>query len=184
MSKSPPSRAALRVADLPQNGPTAFDVRPDAEMLTALAASLELSGLRKVRFAGEIRGQGTNDWLLTGMLGATVVQPCAVTLAPVTTRIDEAVRRLYVHDYVDVDAPEVEMPEDDEIEPLGKWIDPEAILIEALSLALPMFPRAPGVELSDVSATEPGVAPLKDADMKPFAGLAALKDRMKGDDDT
>lgn len=184
MSKFLPSRAALRVADLPQNSPTAFDVQPDPAMLTDMAETLGLSGLRKLRFAGEVRGQGADDWLLTGMLGATVVQPCAVTLAPVTTRIDERVRRLYMRDYVEIDASEVEMPEDDEMEPLGNWIDPEAVMIEALSLALPMFPRAPGVGLPDTSVTEPGVAPLTDDDVKPFAGLAALKDRMKGDSDT
>lgn len=184
MSKTPPSRAALRVADLAQNTATSFLVQPSASVMTAMAETLDLSGLRKVRFAGDVRAQGAKDWILTGTLGATVTQPCAVTLAPVTTRIDIPVRRIYVRDYEEVDAPEVEMPEDDEIEPLHKWIDPEAVLIEALSLALPLYPRAQGVALEETVLTEPGVAPLTKQAMKPFAGLAALKDQLKDSEDT
>ena len=184
MSKTPPSRAALRVADLSQNEATPFSLRPDASVLKAMAEALAVSGLRKVRFTGEVRGHAARDWLLSGTLGATVIQPCGVTLAPVTTRIDLPVRRMYLRDYEDIDAPEAEMPEDDEVEPLGQWIDPEAVLIEALSLALPLYPRAEGVALGETVLTEPGVAPLTRQAMKPFAGLAALKDQLKDDGDS
>lgn len=182
MSKTPPSRAALRVADLAQNAATPFLLQPDATVLAAMAEALEVSGLRKVRFAGEVRGHAAQDWMLTGTLGATVIQPCAVTLAPVTTRIDIPIRRLYLRDYEDIDAPEVEMPEDDEVEPLGKWIDPDAVLIEALSLALPLYPRSEGVALGETVLTEPGATPLTKQAMKPFAGLAALKEQLKDDE--
>ncbi len=148
--------------------------------MKALAVALDLTGLRKLRFEGQIAGHGATDWLLTGDLGATVTQPCAVTLAPVTTRIDVPVRRLYVRDFEEIDAPEAEMPEDDEVEPLGAWIDPEAVMIEALSLAIPDFPRADGAELGETVLTEPGVDPLTDEAAKPFAGLADLKSRLEG----
>ncbi|MEM6373167.1 MAG: DUF177 domain-containing protein [Pseudomonadota bacterium] len=176
MSKSPPSRAALRVADLSQNAGTAFEVVPDPAALEAMADLLELSGLRKVRLVGEVRAEGRADWSLTATLGATVTQPCGVTLAPVTTRLDVPVRRMFLHDYEDTtDAAEVEMPEDDEIEALGAWIDPEAVLIEALSLAIPDYPRAPDVALGETVVTEPGKTALRDEDVRPFAGLADLK---------
>ncbi|WP_299280629.1 DUF177 domain-containing protein [uncultured Tateyamaria sp.] len=185
MSKTPPSRAALRVADLSQNSETAFEVVPDAAAMAAMADTLDLSGLRKVRFAGAISGHGARDWHLEGTLGATVTQPCGVTLVPVTTRLDVPVRRLFVHDFrpdEDVaEGDEVEMPEDDTIEPLGQWIDPEAILIEALSLAVPEYPRAPDAALGETILTEPGVAPLTDEAIRPFAGLADLKAQMEGD---
>jgi uncharacterized metal-binding protein YceD (DUF177 family) len=184
MSKTPPSRAALRVSDLSQNAATPFLIQPAAADLSAMAQALDLSGLRKVRFTGEVRAHGAEDWLLSGRLGATAIQPCAVTLAPVTTRIDEPVRRLYLRDYVEEEAPEAEMPEDDETERLGAWIDPEAVMIEALSLALPLYPRADGVALSETVLTEPGVAPLTAKAMKPFAGLAALKDKLQDEDDS
>ena len=182
MAKSQPSRAALRVADLAQNARTAFEITPDKAALSGIADMLELTGLRKVRFEGDIRAHGATDWSLNGTLGATVTQPCGVTLAPVTTRIDVAVHRLYVRDYIDnSDAPEAEMPEDDEVEPLGVWIDPEAVLVEALSLAVPDYPRAPDVALGETVLTEPGKVPLTDEAMRPFAGLADLKAKLDKD---
>lgn len=182
MAKTQPSRSALRVADLAQNAGTPFEIVPDKDALAAMAEMLELTGLRKVRFVGDVRAQGQADWLLSGTLGATVTQPCGVTLAPVVTRIDTPVRRVYLRDYdEDIDAPEVEMPEDDEVDKLGAWIDPDAVLIEALSLALPDYPRAPGVALGETVLTEPGKAPLTDEAVRPFAGLADLKAKLDKD---
>lgn len=184
MSASPPSAQALRVSDLPQNSQTAFEIVPDSAALSGLAKMLGVDALRKLRFSGVVGAQGTSDWRLDGQLGATVVQPCGVTLAPVTTRIDVPVTRLYLSDYVDPDAPEVEMPEDETIEPLGPWIDPEAVMIEALSLAIPEYPRAAGAALGETVLTEPGAQPLRDADLKPFAGLAALRSQLENDSDS
>lgn len=186
MKQRPPSPTALRVADLSQSSPTGFLLRPEAEQLRRMADELNLNALRKLSFSGAIEAEGAADWRLTAKLGATVVQPCAVTLEPVTTRIDVPVSRLYQRDYVDVDAPEAEMPEDDTVEPLPQWIDPNEVMQEALLLALPLYPRAEGAELGEMVVTEPGQTPMRDEDARPFAGLAALKDQLSGqnpDDD-
>ena len=182
MSGSAPSARALRVSDLPQNASTAFEIVPDRSELDAMAHALGLDGLRKVRFAGAVTAQGKADWTLRAKLGATVVQPCGVTLAPVTTRIDVDVSRLFLRDHEEPDAPEVEMPEDETVEALGAWIDPEAVMIEALSLEIPPFPRADAAELGAVVLTEPGGQALRDADLKPFAGLAALRAQLDEDE--
>ena len=183
MKQHPPSSTALRVADLPQNSATAFALRPDSARLKEIADMLNLDGLRKLSFTGEVSALGAADWQLTGKLGATVIQPCAVTLTLVTTRIDTSVRRVYQRDLEEIDAPEAEMPEDDEVEALTAWIDPGQVMIEALDLALPLYPRAEGAELGTLAVTEPGVAPMTDEDAKPFAGLAALKDQLAGKKD-
>jgi uncharacterized metal-binding protein YceD (DUF177 family) len=170
---------ALRVADLSQNAPTPFEIRPESAALTALAEELGLNALRKLRFAGEIRASGKRDWVLDGVLGATVVQDCVVTLEPVTTRIDQKVRRQYLAAYETPEGDEVEMPEDDGSEPLGSHIDPFEVMIEALSLAIPAYPRKDGQELGEAVFTAPGIAPMRDEDTKPFAALSALKDQLK-----
>ncbi|MFL4470974.1 DUF177 domain-containing protein [Tateyamaria armeniaca] len=182
MSKTRPSGSALRVADLAQNVSTGFAIVPDRAAMDAMAEMLELTGLRKVRFQGEVRAKGAADWILTGTLGASVTQPCGVTLEPVNTRIDVPVRRVYLRDFADdTDAPEMEMPDDDEVERLGDWIDPDAVLIEALSLAVPDYPRAPGVALGETVLTEPGKTALTDEAVRPFAGLAHLKAQLDKD---
>ncbi|MEO6299547.1 MAG: DUF177 domain-containing protein, partial [Paracoccaceae bacterium] len=93
---------------------------------------------------------------------------------PVTTKIAEAVRRQYLADFKESEAEDVEIPEDDSIDPLPEVIDAAAVVIEALALALPLYPRAPGVELGPAAFAPPGAEPLGDADLKPFAGLAGL----------
>lgn len=170
------TQAALRVAKLSTQSPTEFNLRPGAEELAAITEELGLSGLRKLSFSGTVRADGPRDWRLDGQLGATVTQPCAVTLAPVTTRIDALVTRRYLADPspIEPDSEEAEMPEDDTAEPLRSVIDPGAVMIEALSLELPMHPRAPGVELGETVHTEPGATPMRDEDTRPFAGLADL----------
>lgn len=173
---------ALRVADLPQNAPTVFEIRPEGETLTALAQELGLNALRKLRFAGEIRASGKRDWILQATLGATVVQDCVVTLEPVTTRIDQKVERRYLAGFEDPGEEEAEMPEDETSEALGSHIDPFAVMVEALSLAIPAYPRKDGEALGEAVFTAPGVAPMRDEDTKPFAALAALKDQLKTDD--
>lgn len=172
---------ALRVADLSQNSPTAFELTPDSDALNALATDLDLLDLRKLRFAGEITAQGKRDWRLKAKLGATVSQPCVVTLDPVTTRIDIRVERTFLSEWGTPEDSEVEMSEDDTIEPLGPEIDVGAIMQEALALNLPLYPRKEGVALGESVHAQPGVAPLKDEDLKPFAGLAALKDALNKD---
>ena len=44
------------------------------------------------------------------------------------------------------DGDEVEMPEDDTVEPMPEVIDLAEVAAEALALALPLYPRAPGAD--------------------------------------
>ena len=173
----------FRVADLPSNRATSFDLRPTAEENRDMADRLGISGLRKVAFKGQITPEGKRDWRLEGHLGATVTQPCVVTLAPVTTRLQEDVTRLYLAQMPEMpEGEEIEMPEDDTTEPLPDTIDLYVVMAEALALALPLYPRAPDAGTGDMVVTEPGVEPLRDEDTKPFAGLAGLRDSLKKDD--
>lgn len=184
MSPTPPSATSLRVASLSQTSPTPFSLRPDAAALAALAQEMEISGLRKLSFEGALHPMGDSDWQLRGRLGATVTQPCVVTLEPVITRIDTDVLRTFIRDYVDVDAPEAEVPEDDSVEPLGTWIDPALVMEEELALALPQYPRKIETESEPVRVTEPGKKPMSDEEARPFAGLAAFKQQLEDDADS
>lgn len=177
--RSPP-QTSLRVASLPTRKPHRFEMRPDADTREAIARVLDLTALTKLSFAGALQADGTSDWRLDARLGATVVQPCVVTLAPVTTRIDTDVTRRFVRDWEEPeDTDEVEMPEDVSIERLGDTIDLIAVLTEALALALPDYPRSPGATLGEAAFAADGVTPLRDEDTKPFAGLAALKKKLE-----
>ena len=162
----------MAVADLPARRASAFHLRPDAGQRAELARDLDLLALRKLDFRGTLAPDGARDWRLEGTLGATVVQPCIITAEPVTTRLDVPVTRRFLAQMPEPEGDESEIP-DDSLEPLGTEIDPGAVMVEALALALPDYPRASGAELGEIEAAPPGAAPLRTE--SPFAALRALK---------
>lgn len=178
MSLSP---LTFRVADLPQKRPTEIALKATPELYRALANEMGVDQMRKLSFKGTLAAAGKTDWSLRGRLGATVVQPCVVTLEPVVTRIEEDVLRDYIADWQDPEDAEVEMPEDDNAEALAAEIDVLAAIKEALSLAIPAYPRADGAELGALVHAEPGVEPLNEDTVKPFAKLAGLKQKLERD---
>ena len=172
----------LRIADLPNRTATQFSLIPDAPTRAAIARELGLHGLKKLRFTGTLQASGKADWQLIADLGATVTQPCVVTLTPVSTRIDEKMLRTYLAMIPEDDTEqgeEIEMPDDDSVDRLGAWLDLGEVMIEALELAIPAYPRAEGAELSEATFSKEGVTPMTDEDTKPFAGLAALRNKLQ-----
>lgn len=161
-----------------------FDIGPTRGEAAALARLLGAEAVRKLRFAGHLAALDRGGWSLEGALGAMVVQTCVVTLEPVSTRVDQAVRRRFVPETglraADRAADRaagraadlvVDPDEDDEIEPLGERIDLGLVAIEALALALPAYPRKAGAVLGAAAAGE-------EEEPKPFAALAALRGKM------
>lgn len=179
--KAQPISLPYRVAGLPTRKPTRFDLRNSAAERAAIAEDLGLLGLSRLLFKGEIRATGTRDFLLEARLEAEFVQPCSLTLAPVPGKIAEDVRRHYSVNWEEPEAEEYEIPEDDSIEPLPEVIDIGTVVIEALSLSLPLYPRAEGVNLGKLVAAPEGAEEIADEKLKPFAGLAALKAKLSGE---
>jgi len=161
----------LRVSELSTRGGVRFHLAPTPEARADLAAELGVVRIRKLDFRGRLTVEGRHDWRLEGVLGATVVQDCVVTAQPVTTRLDETVIRRFLREMPEPAEPEAEIPDDDTLEPLGATIDPGAVMVEALALAIPDYPRAPGAELPDSATGDTG----PDERPNPFAALAALK---------
>jgi len=171
----------LRLAALRTDAPTAFEYTPSDAQVAALKERMDLLGLRKMRLTGQIVPEGKADWRLTGHLGVTVVQPCSITLEPVTTRLEEDIARRYTDAYVAPAEGEAEMPEDETLEPLPDAIELFELAEETLALALPAFPRAQGAEAGDIGASPPGAAPDGDAETSasPFAALADLRRKLE-----
>lgn len=176
LTRSPDNPDFARVVPVPALRRLAryeFEIAPEAAEAAAVAALLGAEAVRGMRLAGSIVPEG-EGLRLEAVLGATVVQPCVVSLAPVTSRIDVPVRRRFLPpDPGSAPRPGAEIEigslEDDETEPLGARIDLGLLAIEALALALPDYPRAEGAALPPAAgAPEPAPA-------APFAALAALR---------
>jgi uncharacterized metal-binding protein YceD (DUF177 family) len=173
-----PVSLPLRTGGLSSRKPTQFNLAPDAAERGVIAALVGATHVAGLSFKGAVKPVGRADFVLEGTLRAKVTQACVVTLDPVVTEIEQTVTRRYLADFTEPEGDEAEMPEDDTTEPLGDVIDPAAVMVEALALALPDYPRAPGAELAETVHAGPGIAPLRDSDLRPFAGLASLAQRL------
>lgn len=183
MADKTSSKRVFRVADLPQNQPTSFLIQAATEDLQSLAQAVKATAIKKLRFEGRISALGKRDWQLNGDLGFTVVQPCVVTLEPVTTRIDVPVFRQFVAGYEQPDEEEFELTDDENTEALGAEINVEEVMKESLALALPLYPRKDNAALPESNFTEPGKKAMSDEDARPFAGLESLRDKLAGKDE-
>lgn len=183
MARSDTSTPVLRIADLNERRPTRFELEFDTAQIRQFVEELDLVSLKKIRFKGELTAKGRDQWELTANLGATVQQACVISFVPVTTRIDDKITRRYVpealFEQVAEDEEIAESSGDDAMDILPAEIDLLGVFRETLLLALPDYPRADGVELGERVFTEDGVKPMRDADAKPFAGLAALKEKLE-----
>jgi uncharacterized metal-binding protein YceD (DUF177 family) len=172
-SANPEFARVIPVASLRRTPEYTFDIAPDPREAEAVATLLGADEVRKLRLAGALRPIA-DGWLLEAKIAATVVQPCVVTLAPVTTRVDTVVRRRFVPTATPRET-EIEIDSlDDELEPLGDTIDLGLVAIEALALALPEYPRAEGAVLPPSPEAE------EEPQAKPFADLASLRDKLGG----
>jgi uncharacterized metal-binding protein YceD (DUF177 family) len=173
----PPFHHPLRVSELAQRKATRFRLAPDAAERARIAEWAGIEALPEISFVGTLTPRGRNDWSLEAELEARVVQACVITLAPVTTTLHEPVERRYLADMPEPEAEEAEIPDDVSAEPLPAAIDLGAVMLEALELALPLYPRAEGAELGAVEVTDAGLEPLREQVLRPFAGLGDLLKR-------
>ena len=166
------------VRSLSPKKPTRFDLAAKPAEKAQIAKDLNISAVHWFHFKGAFHPVGRRDVRLEAVLQAEVEQPCGITLAPVRSVITETVTRLYLADWQAPTGSEVEIAPDDEAEGLPDMIDVATVGIEALSLALPAYPRAPGAELGAMVHAEPGTPPLTNDAVRPFAGLASLRDKL------
>ena len=170
----PPYSEPMRVTELATRKPNRFKLSLDQATRAKIAEWAQVQEVRMLNFEGEITAKGRSEWELTGKLTARVKQACVITAEPVITEIREDVIRRYRDDLPDPTGEEAEMPDDDALERLGAVIDLGHVALEALELAIPLYPRSKGAELGAMSAEPAGAEPVEDEVIKPFAGLADL----------
>lgn len=177
-----PYSHALEVGALSRAIETSFDLQPDREMLDRIAAFLKVEQISDLRFKGELAPRRKDEWRLKARLTADLEQACVISLSPVAEKVDEEIVRELLPGPNPELEDELELGADDDEGPdyFQDRIDLAAIALEQLALALDPYPRAEDAKLEDSQFTEPGIEPLKDADLKPFAGLAGLKEKLSG----
>lgn len=161
------------------------DIRDDAgpEARAALARALDIIDIASLKVEASITPVGREQWRVAGVVRAKVVQACVVTLDPVSEIVEEAFDRRFTEDENAVGSDlDFDPVADDPPELIETGVDVGLVASEALALGLNPYPRKAGVAFDGAQATPPGAEPIRSADLKPFAGLAALKKSMASDD--
>lgn len=175
-----PFTRPVRVSSLAPSSEFSFDETPSPTELEAISEYLGIVSVKKMRFSGVIEPFGKEGWHLKSKLGASVTQECILTLEPVKTRIDLSFKRKYLPMSESfTSGSEVEIPEDIDVEPLTEVLDLGFVAVEQLMLELPEYPKAENALFEEHNIAPSGVKPLTDEDIKPFAGLAALKEKLQ-----
>ncbi|MEH6403159.1 MAG: DUF177 domain-containing protein [Sneathiella sp.] len=164
-----------------------IDIEASSSECTQLAKMLDVVEVSNFKLKGSLQRKKGRDLIeLSGTVAADVVQACVVSLAPVAQKIEEIFTMCYTvnkeaiviedEDYV------VNMEEDDLPELIleGK-IDVVHMAVEQIALAMNPYPRAEGVEESEIAGTlrdsEEAVEADKEEVYKPFANLKDLMNK-------
>ena len=142
-----------------------------ADDCRALAETLAVSAIDSMSATYRISAKSSGRYRLDGRITARVVQPCVVTLDPVTQTIDEPLSfELWPADQIPKEErTEVEVDLDDAPEPYsGTTLPVGRLVYEVLAAAIEPFPRSENAELDATATPEP-------AKQSPFAVLATLK---------
>jgi len=123
------------------------------------------------------------EWRLKAELRATVTQKCVISFKPVKTIVHESINRTFSPSALqntfeaddDGTSPVIF---DDTLYELNDEIDLAEIIFEELTLILPLYPKIEGAELGSFSITEPGAKSLTQENIKPFAQLSELKEKL------
>ena len=170
-------------SEINQSKPFDFNLTLSNQKVAELIKRLDLLSIKKVSLVGILSPLGVDIWSLKAELRATVKQKCVISLKPVKTIVCETINRTFsptaLQNTFEVDddgsSPVIF---DDTLQELNEYIDLAEIIFEELILILPLYPKIGGAELGSYSVTEPGAKPLNEENIKPFAQLSELKDKL------
>ena len=173
----------VRLSEINQSKPFDFHLMLSNEKVAELGKRLDLLSIKKVSLVGILFPLRINEWSLKAELRATVKQKCVISFKPVKTIVCETLNRTFspaalqnTSEAVDDETSPVMF--DDTLQELKDEIDLTEIIFEELTLILPLYPKIKGAELGYYSVTEPGAKPLNEENIKPFAQLSELKDKL------
>ena len=173
----------VRFSEINQSKPFDFHLILSNQNVAGLVKRLDLLSIKKVSLVGILSPLSINEWSLKAELKATVKQKCVISFKPVQTIVRETINRTFspaaLQNASEADDNGISpVIFDDTLQELNDEIDLAEIIFEELTLILPLYPKIEGAELGSYSVTEPGVQPLNEENIKPFAQLSELKDRL------
>ena len=174
----------LRLSEINQSKPFEFHLILSSDAVSELSRRLDLLNIKKVSLTGKLSPLSLNEWILKAELRATVRQKCVISFKPVQTIVNETINRTFcplaLENAVKIDDDDGNstVSFDDTLQEFNDEIDLVDLIFEELTIILPLYPKFEGAELGSYTVTEPGVKPLNKENLKPFAQLSELKDKI------
>ncbi len=173
----------VRFSEINQSKPFDFHLIISNQKVAEFVKRLDLLSIKKVSLVGMLSPLSIDEWILKAELRATVKQKCVISFKPVQTIVCETINRTFSPSALqntfeaddDGTSPVIF---DDTLHELNDHVDLAEIIFEELTLILPLYPKIEGAKLGSYSVTEPGAKPLTEENIKPFAQLSELKDKL------
>jgi len=146
--------------------------------LSDLGDLMQVTKISRFSFSGNILQTSSKKYKLSSTLKGSLIQKCVITSNPVKTILDTTIKRYYIS------AKSNCVPFDtesnvafSELEFIENELDIGDIIIEALALAIPDYPKKQNVKFNGVTITENGLEPLDKIVNNPFSSLEKLKNK-------
>ena len=137
--------------------------------LTELQENLNVEKLLSFSFKGRLVRQNNKRYELRASFTATTVQNCIVTWKPIKAVITDKIERHYSEEQVEHKVGDVSLDiNSKDLELIRKELNIGAVVIEALCLAIPDYPRKKNVRFAGATITSSGLKPLDKNLSNPF----------------
>ncbi len=146
------------------------------EELSALSKIIQVYKIKNFSFKGHALQSNDTTVTLRGSFNATVTQLCVVSLSPVKTKINHEINHCYSLSKKENKQKSIAVSLDStEMERIHGDINVGDIMLEALSLEIPLYPKKEGVNFEGLTITENGIKPLDLTPSNPFIVLKKLR---------
>ena len=147
-----------------------------AEELSELALMLQVEKIKFFSFKGQITLTNKTTAMLRGSFSTRLIQSCVISLSPVRTKIEKAVTLNYEISKFNKRQKSVSVsPNFDEPEQIYEEVNIGDVMLEALSLEIPLYPKKEGINFTGITITDTGIKPLELTRNNPFVSLKGLK---------
>lgn len=172
----------VNVAVLPNKG-LQVKLQPTADERQAMADDLEIVSVETCDVELVFKRWRRDGVSVKGRIVAQIMQECAVTLDPISNRIDEEIDRIFLPEGSKLLKPrlssdgELLIDYDGQDEPesfSGDTLDAWEIALEHFALGIDPFARKEGVEFQTQSSSEDNKDKSENEEKSPFAALQGL----------
>ena len=176
MNLSNPIKLVVPLKVLRQTTKFKFQHRSNSLELAELTQILNIEDLKLFSFQGYFVQLNRNDYILRASFNATVIQLCIISLNRLKTKIRHKIHQPYSAEKIINRTKYISINYDSlEKEQIQSEINIGDIMLEALSLEIPLYPKKKNAKFDGLTITDSEIKPLDQTLNNPFIQLKELQ---------